>query len=89
MSSIGLDSQVETLFDKLRLCNTILEAYGRQILEAALGIDMKAQESNYNYNKLKGFPFLGDVSYSLRSKCPRTLVGLRGLQGLRSKLGRR
>lgn len=63
MSSIGLDSWVETSFDRLRLCNTILKAYGRQILEAALGIDVKVQESNHNYDELEGFPFLGDVLY--------------------------
>jgi hypothetical protein len=38
----GLDSWVKTLFDKLCLCNTILEAHGRQTLEAALRIDVKA-----------------------------------------------
>jgi hypothetical protein len=42
MSSIGLDLWVKTFFDNLRLYNIILEAYGRQTLEAALGIDVKA-----------------------------------------------
>jgi hypothetical protein len=51
------------LFDKLCLYNIILEAYSRQILEVALGIDVKAWESNYNYDELEGFPFLGDVLY--------------------------
>jgi hypothetical protein len=38
MGGIGLDSW----FNKLCFCNIILEAYSRQILEAALGIDVKA-----------------------------------------------
>jgi hypothetical protein len=42
MGGTGLDSWVETSFDKLRLCNTILKAHGRQTLEAALEIDVKA-----------------------------------------------
>ncbi len=63
ISSTGLDSQVETLFNKLCLYNIILEAYGRQTLEVALGINIKVQESDYNYNKLEGFSFLGDVLY--------------------------
>jgi hypothetical protein len=63
MSGTGLDSWVETSFDRLRLCNTILEAHSRQTLEAALGIDVKAWESDYNYDKLEGFPFLGNVLY--------------------------
>ncbi len=63
IGSTGLDSQVETLFNKLRLYNIILEAYDRQILEVALGININIQESNYNYNELEGFPFLGDVLY--------------------------
>ena len=63
MSGTGLDSWVETSFDKLRLCNTILEAHGRQTLEAALGINVKAWESDHNYDELEGFPFSGDVLY--------------------------
>jgi hypothetical protein len=63
MGSTGLDSWVKTSFDKLRLCNTILEAHSRQTLEAALGINVKAWESDHNYNELEGFPFLGDVLY--------------------------
>ncbi|MCJ1386334.1 hypothetical protein MMC17_009460 [Xylographa soralifera] len=63
MDGTGLDSWVEISFDKLRLCNTILEAHGRQTLEAALGIDVKAWESDYDYNELEGFPFSGDVLY--------------------------
>jgi Heterokaryon incompatibility protein (HET)/SET domain len=63
MGGTGLDSWVETSFDKLRLCNTILEAHGRQTLEAALGIDVKAWESDHNYDELEGFPFSGDVLY--------------------------
>ncbi|KAI0914716.1 heterokaryon incompatibility protein-domain-containing protein [Ustulina deusta] len=63
MSGTGLGSWVETLFDKLRLCNTILETHGRQTLEAALGIDVKAWESDHNYEKLEGFPFSEDVLY--------------------------
>jgi hypothetical protein len=42
MGGIGLDSWVKTSFNKLCFCNIILEAYSRQILEAALGIDVKA-----------------------------------------------
>jgi len=41
MSSIGLDSWVKTSFNNLYLYNTILEAYSRQILEVALGINVK------------------------------------------------
>jgi len=63
MGSTGLDSWVETSFDKLRLCNTILEAHGRQTLEAALGIDVKAWESDHDYDELEGFPFSRDVLY--------------------------
>ncbi|KAI0528336.1 heterokaryon incompatibility protein-domain-containing protein [Xylaria digitata] len=63
MSGTGLGSWVETLFDKLRLCNTILETHGRQTLEAALGIDVKAWESDHNYEELEGFPFSEDVLY--------------------------
>jgi hypothetical protein len=54
MGGTGLESWVETSFDKLRLCNTILEAHGRQTLEAALGIDVKAWESDHNYDELEG-----------------------------------
>lgn len=53
MSGTGLESWVETSFDKLRLCNTISEAHGRQTLEAALGIDVKTWESDH-----RGLPFL-------------------------------
>ncbi|KAI0551613.1 heterokaryon incompatibility protein-domain-containing protein [Xylaria curta] len=63
MSGTGLCSWVETLFDKLRLCNTILETHGRQTLEAALGIDVKAWESNHNYEELEDFPFSEDALY--------------------------
>jgi hypothetical protein len=40
-----------------------LEAHSRRTLEAALEINIKAWESNYNYNELEGFPFLGDILY--------------------------
>jgi hypothetical protein len=63
MSGTGLNSWVKTSFDKLRLYNIILEAHGRQTLEVALGINVKAWESNYNYDELEGFPFLGDILY--------------------------
>lgn len=63
MSGTGLDSWVETSFDNLRLCNTILEAHGRQTLEVALGIDVKAWESDHNYNELDGLPLSRDVLY--------------------------
>ncbi|KAL5407035.1 hypothetical protein PMIN04_011845 [Paraphaeosphaeria minitans] len=63
MSGTGLDSWVETSFDNLRLCNTILEAHGRQTLEAALGIDVKAWESDHDYDELEGLPLSGDVLY--------------------------
>jgi hypothetical protein len=43
--------------------NTILEAHGRQTLEAALGIDVEAWKSDYNNNELEDFPFSGDVLY--------------------------
>ncbi|KAJ8123774.1 hypothetical protein ONZ43_g350 [Nemania bipapillata] len=62
-SGTGLDSWVETLFDKLRLCNKILETHGRQTLEAALGIDVKAWESDHKYEELEGFPFSEDAVY--------------------------
>jgi hypothetical protein len=32
-------------------------------LEVALGIDVKAWESDHDYDKLEGFPFSGDVLY--------------------------
>ncbi|KAI0438720.1 heterokaryon incompatibility protein-domain-containing protein [Xylaria telfairii] len=63
MSGTRLCSWVDTLFDKLRFCNTILETHGRQTLEAALGIDVKAWESNHNYEELVGFPFPEDALY--------------------------
>jgi hypothetical protein len=63
MGSTGLDSWIETLFNKLRLYNIILEAYSRQILEVALGINVKVWESDYDYNELEGFPFSGDILY--------------------------
>jgi len=63
MSGTGLDSWVETSFDSLRRCYIILEAHGRQTLEAALGIDVEAWKSDYNNNELEDFPFLGDVLY--------------------------
>jgi hypothetical protein len=63
MGGISLDSWVKTSFNKLRLCNTILEAYGKQTLEVALGIDVKAWESDHDYNELEGFPFSKDVLY--------------------------
>ena len=63
MSGTGLDSWVETSFDNLRLCNTILEAHGRQTLEAALGIDVKAWKSDHSNDELEDFPFSGDVLY--------------------------
>jgi len=63
MSGTGLDSWVETSFDNLRLCNTILEAHGRQTLEAALGIDVKAWESDHDYDELEGLPLSRDVLY--------------------------
>ena len=63
MSGTGLYSSVEDSFDKLRLCNTILEVHGKQTLEAALGIDVKAWESDHDYGELEGFPFSGDVLY--------------------------
>jgi hypothetical protein len=63
MSGTGLDSWVETSFDSLRRCGTILEAHGRRTLEAALGIDVRAWESDHNYYELEDFPFSGDVLY--------------------------
>jgi hypothetical protein len=63
MSGIGLDSWVKTSFNKLCLCNTILKAHDKQTLEVTLGINVKAWESDYNYDELKGFPFLKDVLY--------------------------
>ncbi|KAI8623900.1 heterokaryon incompatibility protein-domain-containing protein [Xylariaceae sp. FL1651] len=63
MNGKGLDSWVETSFDELRLCNAILEAHGRQTLEAALGTDVEAWESDHNYDELEGFPFRRDVLY--------------------------
>ncbi|KAI0115498.1 heterokaryon incompatibility protein-domain-containing protein [Nemania sp. FL0031] len=63
MSGTGLVSWVETLFDKLRLCNTIRDTYDRQTLEAALGIDVKAWESDHSYEELEDFPFSEDVLY--------------------------
>ncbi|KAI1739551.1 heterokaryon incompatibility protein-domain-containing protein [Xylaria scruposa] len=63
MSGTGLCSWVDTLFDKLRLCNTILETHGKQTLEAALGIDVKAWKSNHKYEELEGFPFSEDALY--------------------------
>lgn len=51
----------KTSFDKLCLCNTILEAHSRPTLEAALGIGVKAWKSNYDYDKLEGFLFLRNV----------------------------
>ena len=63
MSNMGLNSWVESSFDNLRRCGTILEAHGRQTLEAALGIDVRAWESDHNYDELEGFPFSSDVLY--------------------------
>ena len=63
MSGTGLDSWVETSFDSLRRCYTILEAYGRQTLEAALGIDVEAWKSDHNNDELEDFPFSEDVLY--------------------------
>jgi hypothetical protein len=47
----------------IRRYGTILEAHGRRTLEAALGIDVRAWESNYNYDELEDFPFSSDVLY--------------------------
>ena len=63
MSNISLNSWVKTLFNNLYLYNTILEAYNKQILEVALGINVKAWEFNYNYNELEGLPLLRDILY--------------------------
>jgi hypothetical protein len=63
MSSIGLNSWVESSFDNLRHCGSILEAYGRRILEVALGIDVRAWESDYDYGELEDFPFSSDILY--------------------------
>ena len=63
MSDMGLNSWVESSFNNLRRYGIILEAHGRRILEAALGIDVKAWESDYNYDGLEDFPFLSDVLY--------------------------
>jgi hypothetical protein len=63
MSKMDLNSWVENSFDNLRRCGTILEAHGRPTLEAALGIDVRAWESDNNYDELEDFPFSSDVLY--------------------------
>ena len=63
MSDMGLNSWVESSFNNLRRYGIILEAHGRRILEAALGIDVKAWESDHDYDELEGFPFSGDILY--------------------------
>ena len=63
MSNMGLNSWVENSFDNLRRCGTILEAHGRRTLEAALGIDVRAWESDHDYDGLEDFPFSSDVLY--------------------------
>lgn len=63
MSGTGLDLRAEISFRKLRFCNTTLEAYGRQTLEAALRIDVKTWEIDYNYAELEALPFSGDILY--------------------------
>jgi hypothetical protein len=40
-----------------------LKAHGRQTLEAALRINVKAWESDHDYDELKGFLFSKDVLY--------------------------
>ncbi|KID94864.1 heterokaryon incompatibility protein, partial [Metarhizium majus ARSEF 297] len=62
MSSTGLNSWVEETFDKLRCCGTILAAHDKRTLEAALGIDVRAWESDHDYDELEDF-FSSDVLY--------------------------
>jgi hypothetical protein len=62
-SNMDPNSWVENSFDNLRRYSTILEAHGRPTLEVALGIDLRAWESDYNYNGLEDFPFSSDVLY--------------------------
>jgi hypothetical protein len=63
MSNTVLNSWAENSFDNLRRWGTILKAHGRQTLEAALGIDVKAWGSDHNYDELEDFPFSSDVLY--------------------------
>lgn len=62
MSSTGLNSWVEETLDKLRCCGTILAAHDKRTLEAALGIDVRAWESDHDYDELEDF-FSSDVLY--------------------------
>lgn len=61
MNNMDLNSWVENSFDNLRNCYTILGAHGRQILEATLGVDVRAWESEHNYDELEDFSFSGDI----------------------------
>ncbi|KAI1144792.1 heterokaryon incompatibility protein-domain-containing protein [Nemania diffusa] len=63
MSGTGQHSCVDFMFGRLRLSSTILETYGRQTLEAALGHDVKTWESDHNYEELEDFHFSKDVLY--------------------------
>ena len=62
MVKTGLKSSVETSFDNLRRCGAILAANNRRTLEAALGIDVRAWESDHDYDELEDF-FSSDVLY--------------------------
>ena len=63
MSNMGLNSWVENSFNNLRRCGIFLKAHGRRTLEAALGIDVRAWESDHSYDELEDFPFSSDVLY--------------------------
>jgi hypothetical protein len=56
MSNMGLNSWVENSSDNLRRCGTILEAHGRRTLEAALGIDVRAWESDITITSWRTSP---------------------------------
>jgi len=63
MTGTGLESWVENSFDEFRRCETILEAYGREMLEAALGVDVRTWKSEHDLEELDYVPFSRDVLF--------------------------